>query len=111
MSKGMKVFLVAFLVLILGVSAAIKITFVKKEVAVKNYLINEMKYKDNEIRSARGVVGSLPTFAVKVVFSDEPEVEYFYKEESGKVIQLPKTGLGDENLKHNEKNKKQNPRA
>lgn len=111
MGKGMKVFLVVFLVLILGISAAIKITFINKEVAVKNYLINEMKYKENEIRSARGVFGSLPAFAVKVIFADEPGVEYFYKEESGKVIQLPKTGLGDENLKHNEKNTKQTPRA
>jgi len=46
---------------------------------VTKYLIEDQKYKMDEIESVKGVWGlALPQFYVVVSFKDEPNVEYIY---------------------------------
>lgn len=46
---------------------------------VTKYLIEDQKYRMDEIESVKGVWGlALPQFYVVVLFKDEPTVEYIY---------------------------------
>jgi len=46
---------------------------------VEAYLIDEQKYREDEIKSIEGVWGiMLPSFYATVVFKNEPEVKYIY---------------------------------
>lgn len=49
----------------------------------------EKGIEDSNISSIKGLVGKAPLFAVEVVFTDETDVRYLYREiESGEIIQL-----------------------
>ncbi|MED0671160.1 DUF3139 domain-containing protein [Aneurinibacillus aneurinilyticus] len=67
----------------------IKTTLTSLENKVHNYLVMEKGIEDSNISSIKGLVGKAPLFAVEVVFTDESDVRYFYREiESGEIIQI-----------------------
>ncbi|ERI11343.1 hypothetical protein HMPREF0083_00561 [Aneurinibacillus aneurinilyticus ATCC 12856] len=67
----------------------IKTTLISLENKVHNYLVMEKGIENSNISSIKGLVGKAPLFAVEVVFTDETDVRYLYREiESGEIIQL-----------------------
>ncbi|MBU9710603.1 DUF3139 domain-containing protein [Evansella tamaricis] len=70
---------VIILSLILAVFLYIPVNKLIYENRVSSYLMNEMEYDNEDIRSIDAVWNfKLPRFYVIVVFEDEPEVEYTY---------------------------------
>lgn len=57
------------------------------EEEVYEYLYSK-GYEEEDIRSLDGKFGTLPLFAVDVIFVNEPEVIYTYREREEKIIQL-----------------------
>jgi hypothetical protein len=79
----------------------------KIEEKVRNYLIEEKKYKPSDIYSLKpqfnpNFAGSRAAYSVVVIFSDEKDVTYRYGEdENGNIIQIGIGGSKD-NPKHAE---------
>lgn len=83
MSRFKKIAITTFLVLfIVGVISPLVYVQVNKkiyETRVTNYLIKDMGYTREEIKTVEGVWGfKLPQFYTIVVFENEPYVEYTY---------------------------------
>ncbi|MCM3273592.1 DUF3139 domain-containing protein [Paenibacillus elgii] len=79
MRKLKKVMLVMLIGLILTPFVYVQLNKVIYANKVKKYLVEKQNYKENEIKSVKGVWGiKLPPFYATVVFEDEPYVEYIY---------------------------------
>lgn len=75
------ILLVAILVIIFVLSPIIYVEANKKifENRVTEYLVNEKGYHPNDIELVEGVYGfKMPEFYTKVIFKDEPYIEYTY---------------------------------
>lgn len=67
----------------------IKTTLISLENKVHNYLVMEKGIENSNISSIKGIFSKVPLFSVEVVFTDESDVRYYYREiESGEIIQL-----------------------
>ncbi|WP_052675726.1 DUF3139 domain-containing protein [Paenibacillus sp. IHBB 10380] len=52
------------------------------KVKVQDYLVTK-GYKNEEIQSITTYFSKLPPFSAKVIFSDEPEIIYYYMNDKG----------------------------
>ncbi|MFB6367678.1 DUF3139 domain-containing protein [Paenibacillus elgii] len=79
MRKLKKVMLVMLIGLILTPFVYVQLNKVIYANKVTKYLLEKQNYKENEIKSVKGIWGiKLPPFYATVVFEDEPYVEYIY---------------------------------
>ncbi|MFC9778128.1 DUF3139 domain-containing protein [Paenibacillus chitinolyticus] len=74
-----------FLVIVILVVIRINERSLEKE--LKNYLIQEKRYREDDIEQVSSKFGKMPQYAVFVSFKDEPEVTYSYVKKD-KWIQL-----------------------
>ncbi|WP_233143882.1 DUF3139 domain-containing protein [Lottiidibacillus patelloidae] len=83
MNRNKKIFIIVIWILIIGLILTPFIyvegnKFIYKN-KVMNYLVEEKGYKEKEIQLVEGVWGvKLPPFFTRVIFENEPYVEYIY---------------------------------
>ncbi|WP_338553469.1 DUF3139 domain-containing protein [Paenibacillus sp. KS-LC4] len=98
--------ILVFLLIILYAFFSIKEYQLKKSVV--DYL-KEKNYQESEILSIDTSIAKAPVFSARVIFFDEPDIIYYYRNKDGKIIQygtpsnLKSTNNTDEqSFKHQE---------
>ncbi len=77
--KAKKIMIIVLFVLIVSPFLYVQINKIVYDQRVMNYLTDVKRYKNDEIKSVKGVWGiKVPPFYAVVVFADEPLVEYIY---------------------------------
>ncbi|WP_241669429.1 DUF3139 domain-containing protein [Paenibacillus sp. CFBP13512] len=76
-------------VVILGVTVHFGLNYYKDKVTqeVISYLVDEKGYKSTDIDEIKTYIGKAPVVSTSVIFKDEPNAMYMYKEEAGHMKQ------------------------
>jgi len=65
---------------------------------IMSYLVNDIGYEENEIYKISTHIGKAPLVSTTVIFNDERDSRYFYREENGGILQYnaaPLHGVDD----------------
>lgn len=102
-----KIGIVLLLLAIVGLVTYFTLVFKENQLKedVRQYLLDDRGYKENDIADIKSRIAKAPVFSVEVIFSDELNVVYYYRDRDGKIIQYgTPTSLDNnvnmESLKH-----------
>lgn len=95
-----KISIVLLLLIILGLVTYSVLIFKENQLKedVKQYLLDDRGYKESDIADIKSRIAKAPVFSVEVIFSDELNVVYYYRNRDGKIIQYGTPTSSDDNV-------------
>jgi hypothetical protein len=96
---------VSILIVTFALGAALYINFKQNslESRIFEYLTTQKHYEKDEISTIDGVIGKLPFYQVRVIFKDEPNNVYIYRETNNRIFQIyPDESKDSGEFKHKE---------
>ncbi|QYR20902.1 DUF3139 domain-containing protein [Paenibacillus sp. sptzw28] len=96
---------VSILIVAFTVGAALYINFKLNslESRIFQYLTTQKHYEKDEISNIDGAIGKLPFYQIRVIFKDEPNNVYIYREANNRIVQIyPDESKDSGEFKHKE---------